>query len=63
MDEIAISVAKKNQKLIAKQHGNITVKTFYDGYWKTRTMQDVLFVEMQFNVYPKFSETRFQDNF
>lgn len=44
MDEIEISVAKRNQKLVSKQHGNIMIKTFHNGDSKTRKMKNVLFV-------------------
>lgn len=51
MSRLTISVAKKNQRLVAKQQGNITVETFYDGLNKTRTIKNVLFVpDLQCNL-------------
>lgn len=45
VDEIEISVAKKNQCISANQQGEITVKTFHDGDSSSKTMQNVLLVK------------------
>lgn len=44
IDQIDISVAKKNQCISANQQGDIAVKTLYDGDTSTKKMEDVLFV-------------------
>lgn len=45
IDPVSITVAKKNEKLIARQRGDISIKTFYDGDSKTKRIKDVLFVK------------------
>lgn len=45
IDEVQISVAKKNQKISARQRGEILVKTFHDGDSSVKTIQDVLLVK------------------
>lgn len=44
-DEVNIGVAKKNQKLISRQYGNIIVKTEFDDGNKTTTINDVLLIK------------------
>lgn len=44
IDELSISVAKKNQSISAKQRGEIAIKTFHDGDSSTKTMENVLLV-------------------
>lgn len=45
IDEVEISVAKKNACISAKQQGEISVKTFHNGDNSTKTMKDVLLVK------------------
>lgn len=42
--DMHISVAKKNQRIVAKHRGSITVKSFFDGKYTHRTMKNVLYV-------------------
>lgn len=42
--EMHISVAKKNQRIVARHRGQINVKTFYDGKYTQRKMKNVLYV-------------------
>lgn len=44
IDELSISVAKKNQSISAKERGNILVKTFHEGDTTSKTMENVLLV-------------------
>lgn len=45
IDDINISVAKKNHKIVAKQQGDIIVKTFHNGDSKGKTLKNVLYVK------------------
>lgn len=45
VDEININIAKKNQSVSAKQQGDISVKTLYEGDTSTAVMKDVLLVK------------------
>lgn len=45
IDEIKISVAKRNQSISAKQQGDIAVKTLFDGDASTKTIENVLLVD------------------
>lgn len=45
IDDINISVAKRNASICAKQKGDIFVNTDHDGKVETKAMRDVLFVE------------------
>lgn len=42
---VDISVEQKNEKFVAKQQGNISIKTFYDGDSKTKFLYDVLYAK------------------
>lgn len=44
IDHVHINVAKKNQKLVATQQGEIKVSSFYKGESKSRTIKEVLHV-------------------
>lgn len=44
IEAMDINVAKRNHKLVAKQQGDITVKTVYGDDTTTRTIQNVLLV-------------------
>lgn len=43
IDKIHISTAKKNEKIYANEHGNISIRTLYNGDTSVRTIQDVLY--------------------
>lgn len=43
INKIDISTAKKNEKIYAKEHGNISIKTFHKGDSSVKTMQNVLY--------------------
>jgi len=45
IDNVNISVAKKNESITAKQQGNISIKTFYGDDTSAKTMKNVLFVK------------------
>lgn len=45
IDDVKINVAKKNQELIAKQQGDIEIKTFFENDCSVRTIKDVLLVK------------------
>lgn len=45
IDAVGISVAKKNEMIVARQKGDIIIKTFYNGDTKTKTLKNVLFVK------------------
>lgn len=45
IDQVNITVAKKDQKLIAKKRGNIVIKTFCNGGFDTKTIKNVLLIE------------------
>lgn len=44
INEMNISVAKKNEKITAKKRGEISIKTFYNGDTSLKKMQNVLYV-------------------
>lgn len=44
IEQININVAKRNQKLVANQQGEIKVTSFHNGQSKTRTIKEVLHV-------------------
>lgn len=44
IDAMHISVAKKNQRIVARHRGKLTVKTFFDGKYTHRTLDNVLYV-------------------
>lgn len=44
IDDVNISVAKKNEMIVAKQQGDISIKMFHDG-GSSVTMKNVLFVK------------------
>lgn len=45
IEDISISSAKQGAGMCAKQHGDISVKTFYNGDCGTKVIKDVLFVK------------------
>lgn len=45
IDDITISVAKRNQRLVAKQRGSIKIRTFCNGNSDVKTMKSVLLIE------------------
>lgn len=51
IDKIPISIAKKNECIVADQKCNISVKTLYKGDSFTKTMEN-----MQFNVNSEFNQ-------
>lgn len=52
IDNVNISVAKKNESITAKQQGDISVKTFYGNDTSPKTMKNVLFVkDLKCNLY------------
>lgn len=51
IDELNISVAKKNASILAKQQGDIVFKTFHEGDSSAKTMENVLLVnDLKFNL-------------
>lgn len=45
INEVQISVVKKNQNISTKQRGEISIKTFHDGDTSVNTIQNVLLVK------------------
>lgn len=45
IDDVTISVAKKNQKLIAKYQGDVVIRDFDSKHFGTKTLKNVLLIE------------------
>lgn len=45
IDDVHISVAKKNQMIVARQKGDITIQTFFNGDTNPKTIKNVLIVK------------------